>query len=200
MTAPSLSIQAAKHARVRARKLVRERIGTFRVLFLIHLLQWPVRVVTSQIARRWSRDPNLIAFGASGQRFADNTAYLFLHMSATTAFRCVWVSGSREVADGLKRCGESPRPNDGHWQDWVSPYVLPGMSSAQAEATSTAGSATARQHSTSGTASVSSKSSETSAPEHPSTRYITRRREVGRRACSPIPSIPRTGSSPPRRP
>lgn len=87
------------------RRFVRERIGIFRVVFVFRLLQWPLRVVARQIASRLRRDDGLIAFGADHDRFADNAAYLFVHMSRHTDTTCVWISGSSELVERLRAMG-----------------------------------------------------------------------------------------------
>jgi len=40
-----------------------------------------------------------------GNRFADNPAYLFLHMSSSNRLRCVWVTGTQETVDRLRAAG-----------------------------------------------------------------------------------------------
>lgn len=87
------------------RRFVRERIGAFRVVFVGRLLQWPFRVTLRTLAGHIERDDRLIAFGADSDRFADNSAYLFLHMSAHADRRCVWISGSRSVVEALRAHG-----------------------------------------------------------------------------------------------
>lgn len=87
------------------RKFVRERIGAFRVQFVIRLVQWPLRAATRPLLRRVPRSPKLIAFGVNSDRFADNPAYLFLHMADSSGLRCVWVSGSQDVVDSVRAAG-----------------------------------------------------------------------------------------------
>ena len=87
------------------RRLSRERIGTYRVLFVSRLVQWPLRAASRPIIRRTRRDPHLVAFGGSGGRFADNAAYLFLHMTGATDLRCVWVSPSATTVAHLRSLG-----------------------------------------------------------------------------------------------
>ncbi len=84
------------------RDAARSRVGTFRMLFVLRLVQWPLRACLRALLRRFPRDPSLLAFGADGNRFADNAAYLFLHMSQSRDLRCVWVTGSRTVARALR--------------------------------------------------------------------------------------------------
>lgn len=87
------------------RRLVRERIGIFRVVFAVRILQWPVRLLTRVVSRRIPRNEKLIAFGADAGRFADNAAYLYLHMSRESDLECVWITGSPDVVDGLRASG-----------------------------------------------------------------------------------------------
>ena len=53
------------------------------------------------------RDPTLVAMGAARDRFADNAAHLFLHLSRAgdAQVRPVWVSGSRAVVSRLRAQG-----------------------------------------------------------------------------------------------
>jgi CDP-glycerol glycerophosphotransferase (TagB/SpsB family) len=87
------------------RRLARERIGTFRMLLLVRLVQWPVRALTRPLLRRLPRDPSLVAFGAASDRFADNPAYAFLACRDSPHLRCVWVSGSPATVDRVRRLG-----------------------------------------------------------------------------------------------
>ncbi len=69
------------------------------------LLETALRPALRAVLRRVPRDPALLAFGAPLDRFADNPAYLFLHLSQHSRLRCVWVSGSDEVVARLRRAG-----------------------------------------------------------------------------------------------
>ena len=91
------------------RTLVR-RIGVHRVTAAVHLAQAPLQVVASSLVRRVPRDQRLVALGSPLDRFADNAAYLFLHLSTHgrddgQALRPVWVSGSHDVVDRLRSQG-----------------------------------------------------------------------------------------------
>lgn len=55
--------------------------------------------------KRLPRNPKLVAFGAASNRFADNPAYAFLACSESRSLRCVWISGSVETIDRLRRLG-----------------------------------------------------------------------------------------------
>jgi CDP-glycerol glycerophosphotransferase (TagB/SpsB family) len=87
------------------RQLAREQIGTFRLLLLLRLVQWPFRSLLRPIVRRMPRDPSLVAFGAASNRFADNPAYAFLAASASASLRCVWISGSRATVAKVRSLG-----------------------------------------------------------------------------------------------
>jgi CDP-glycerol glycerophosphotransferase (TagB/SpsB family) len=89
----------------RLRSFARSRVGTFRVLFLLRLLQWPIRALTRPLLRRLPRDPGLVAFGAASGRFADNPAYAFLAASGGAGLRCVWISGSARTVELLREHG-----------------------------------------------------------------------------------------------
>jgi CDP-glycerol glycerophosphotransferase (TagB/SpsB family) len=80
-------------------------MGALRTLVLIRLIQWPVRALLRATISRVSRDPQLIAFGCPLGKFADNAAYLFVHMSAEPDFTCVWISGSRATVERLRAAG-----------------------------------------------------------------------------------------------
>jgi CDP-glycerol glycerophosphotransferase (TagB/SpsB family) len=98
---------------VRQSRVVRtwvRRIGVHRVVGAVHLAQAPLQVVVSALVRRVPRDQRLVALGSPLDRFADNAAYLFLHLSThrhdnQPALRPVWVSGSRDVVQRLRSQG-----------------------------------------------------------------------------------------------
>ena len=87
------------------RSLAREQIGTFRLLLLLRLVQWPARALTRPIIRRLPRDPRLVAFGAASNRFADNPAYAMFACSGASSLRCVWISGSSRTVAHVRRLG-----------------------------------------------------------------------------------------------
>ena len=67
------------------------------------VLHW----VVTHLSPLWGRDPSLWVFGArSGQGFADNAKYLFLHVSAHHPdVRAVWLSKDRTVVRELRARG-----------------------------------------------------------------------------------------------
>lgn len=72
----------------------------------LRVLELPLREPVRFVVSRRRRDPQLVVFGAPLDRFADNAAYLFLHLSdAESTLRCVWISGSHEVVQRLKQAG-----------------------------------------------------------------------------------------------
>jgi CDP-glycerol glycerophosphotransferase (TagB/SpsB family) len=87
------------------RSFGRARIGTFRLLLLLRLVQWPIRGVSRPVLRRFPRDPSLVAFGATSERFADNPAYAFLALAPDARVRCVWISGSSATVARLRAAG-----------------------------------------------------------------------------------------------
>lgn len=59
-----------------------------------------------QAVKRLPRRRELLVFGCALDRFADNSAYLFLHLSThEPTLRCVWITGSSELVDRLRRHG-----------------------------------------------------------------------------------------------
>jgi CDP-glycerol glycerophosphotransferase (TagB/SpsB family) len=102
-------VAAAATVHERLRRIGRERIGVYRGLYIKRLMQWPLRAALRQMTRPLRRQPDLVAFGSVRNRFADNSAYLFLHMAAEDRLRCVWISGSRAVTRSLRRQGYDAR-------------------------------------------------------------------------------------------
>ncbi|MEA2139084.1 MAG: teichoic acid glycerol-phosphate transferase [Solirubrobacteraceae bacterium] len=95
-------------SRVRKNKYVRifvRRFGGARLIVVPRLLQLPLRLLARELVRRLPRERGLVAFGAPLDRFADNSAYLFLQLSGAPGLRCVWISGSREVVERLRAAG-----------------------------------------------------------------------------------------------
>ena len=87
------------------RALVRG-IGVHRVVTLVAILQWPLRTVSRILLARVPRDPRLVVMGAPLDRFADNAAYLFVHVSEHGgALETVWISGSSDVVRRLRSQG-----------------------------------------------------------------------------------------------
>lgn len=95
-------------ARIRKNKYVRRflrRFGGIRLLVGPRLLQLPLRLLVRELVRRLPRERGLAVFGAPLDRFADNSAYLFLALSGSPGLRCVWITGSREVVARLRSAG-----------------------------------------------------------------------------------------------
>ena len=88
------------------RRLVR-RVGVARLERVTALLLYPARVVTRAVVARVGRDPTLVVLGAPLDRFADNAAYLFLHLSSIrpSGLQPVWISGSADVVRRLRAAG-----------------------------------------------------------------------------------------------
>jgi CDP-glycerol glycerophosphotransferase (TagB/SpsB family) len=81
-------------------------IGVERVVALVGLLQLPFLTLLGAVVRRLPRDPRIVALGAPLDRFADNSAYLFLHMSTSCPdLEPVWISGSPKVVAELRERG-----------------------------------------------------------------------------------------------
>lgn len=67
------------------------------------LLHW----VVTRLSELWGRDPSLWVFGArSGEAFADNAKYLYLHVASThPEIRPVWLSKDRAAVSDLRARG-----------------------------------------------------------------------------------------------
>ena len=90
----------------RAVRAVVRRIGVHRVMLLLNLVQLPLRRALTLVLRPVRRDPSLVVFGAPLDRFSDNAAYLFLHMSEhPTRLRPVWITGSQDLVRRLRAHG-----------------------------------------------------------------------------------------------
>ena len=83
----------------------REKLGVYRGMFLKRLSEWPLRAAFRGLSRFVRRTPDLIAFGSVRNRFADNSAYLFLNMARDEELRCVWLTGSHNVVKQLRSHG-----------------------------------------------------------------------------------------------
>ncbi len=81
------------------------RLGTARVIVGLRLLEFPLRHAVRLVVSRLSRERGVLVFGAPLDRFADNTAYLFLRLSGSPRLRCVWVTGSGELVERLRAAG-----------------------------------------------------------------------------------------------
>lgn len=91
-------------------RTVVRRVGVHRVTAAVHLAQAPLHVAVASLVRRVPRDQRLVVLGSPLDRFADNAAYLFLHLSTHRrddehALQPVWVSGSRDVVHRLRSHG-----------------------------------------------------------------------------------------------
>ncbi|MEP7113235.1 MAG: CDP-glycerol glycerophosphotransferase family protein [Ilumatobacteraceae bacterium] len=84
------------------RRMGREKLGVYRGMFLKRLSEWPLRAAFRGLSRFVRRKPDLIAFGSVRNRFADNSAYLFLNMAHDEEIRCVWLTGSHKVVKNLR--------------------------------------------------------------------------------------------------
>ena len=83
-----------------------DRFGLDKVMLPLRTAQLPLRLLVKSVVSRLPRDPSLLVFGAAMNRFADNSAYLFLHLSqASTSLRCVWVTDSEDLVRRLRERG-----------------------------------------------------------------------------------------------
>jgi CDP-glycerol glycerophosphotransferase (TagB/SpsB family) len=72
----------------------------------VRLAELPLRALVGALARLVPRDDRLLAFGAARDRFGDNTAYLYLSLSAhSSPNRCVWITGSASLVERLRAAG-----------------------------------------------------------------------------------------------
>ncbi len=86
-------------------RIRREWIGVYRGLFMKRLALWPLRRAMKWFSRKFVRDPQLVAFGATRNRFADNPAYVFLRMASGREVHAVWITGSRQLVEKLRAAG-----------------------------------------------------------------------------------------------
>lgn len=81
-------------------------VGVQRVVTVVGLMQLPLVTLLGGVLRRVPRNPTLVALGAPLDRFADNSAYLFVFLSEECPeLRPVWITGSREVRSRLRARG-----------------------------------------------------------------------------------------------
>ena len=93
-----------RSARV-ARVLVR-RIGVHRVAALVGLIQRPALWVIGLLLGWVPRSQRLVVMGSPLDRFADNAAYLYLHLCEHAShLEVVWVTGSPGVVRRLRALG-----------------------------------------------------------------------------------------------
>jgi CDP-glycerol glycerophosphotransferase (TagB/SpsB family) len=95
--------------KVRQWRLVRllvRRVGVHRVTTVIGFLQAPFLAVLGLVLKRLPRNSRLVVLGSPLDRFADNAAYLYLHLSEhVPRIHAVWISGSADVVRHLRSCG-----------------------------------------------------------------------------------------------
>ncbi len=77
-----------------------------RLVLAVRLAELPLRSVVRRAVRRIDRDPSLCVFGATMNRFFDNSAYLYLQLAQRSdPLRCVWITGSRALTERLRAAG-----------------------------------------------------------------------------------------------
>ena len=96
--------------RLRRSRAVRNtvrRLGVHRVQRIVGLVQAPVLAALDLALRRLPRDPYLVVLGSPLDRFADNSAYLYLHLSSErgSPLTAVWVTGSPGLVARLRSLG-----------------------------------------------------------------------------------------------
>ena len=96
--------------RLRQSRLFRRairRVGVHRTAKVVGLLQLPFVRALGAVLAPIPRDRRLVVFGAPLDRFADNAAYAFLHMSdhERRDFDPVWITGSSALVARLRARG-----------------------------------------------------------------------------------------------
>jgi CDP-glycerol glycerophosphotransferase (TagB/SpsB family) len=92
--------------RLRPVRAVVRRVGVHRVSALVGLAQLPLLKVVEVVLRRFPRDRRLVVLGSPLDRFSDNAAYLFLHLSERpSTLRPVWITGSADLVRRLRARG-----------------------------------------------------------------------------------------------
>ena len=86
------------------RKFIR-RFGGARLIVVPRLLELPLRLAVRVLVARLPRERGLVVFGAPLDRFADNSAYLFLGLSVAPDLDCIWITGSRDLVKRLRAAG-----------------------------------------------------------------------------------------------
>lgn len=85
---------------------IARRLGTGRALLWLRLVQLPLRMILAALERLVPQDPKLVLFGSPRGRFADNSAYAFLHCTSQPGqHRSVWLTGSARTAARLRAEG-----------------------------------------------------------------------------------------------
>ncbi len=99
-----MNLSAIRQSRV-VRTAVR-RIGVHRVVAVVQLAQSPLHLLLRLLLARIRRDPRRVVLGTPLDRFADNAAYLFVHLATQqSALRPTWISGAPEVVARLRALG-----------------------------------------------------------------------------------------------
>jgi CDP-glycerol glycerophosphotransferase (TagB/SpsB family) len=89
----------------RLRRFLLEKGGQ-RMMLAVRLAELPFRSIVRQGVKRMQRDESLCVFGATMDRFADNSAYLYLRLAQRSdSLRCVWITGSTELRNRLRAAG-----------------------------------------------------------------------------------------------
>lgn len=96
-------------SKIRQMRLVRllvRRVGVHRVTTILGLVQTPLLVSLALVLRRLPRNSRLVVMGSPLDRFADNAAYLFVHLAERgSPLQVVWVTGSTAVVERLRSHG-----------------------------------------------------------------------------------------------
>jgi CDP-glycerol glycerophosphotransferase (TagB/SpsB family) len=96
--------------RSRAIRTIVRAIGVHRVLAAFGLLQLPFLRVAETLLPLLPRNRSLVVMGAPLDRFADNAAYLYVHMAQhSSSLRVVWITSSGATVDRLRSYGLDAR-------------------------------------------------------------------------------------------
>lgn len=82
-------------------------LGVHRLERVVTRVQWPLQQLIDALLRHIPRDHRLVVMGSPSERFADNTAHLFLYLSDQPdgTISPVWISGSPTTVRRLRAHG-----------------------------------------------------------------------------------------------
>jgi hypothetical protein len=111
--------------RSRAVRTIVRTVGVHRVVTVVEVLRLPLLKLAERLLPLVPRDRSLVVMGSPLDRFADNAAYLFVHVAEVgrgsrrvgqvpadpvTDLRAVWITASRAMAERLQSQGFDAYP------------------------------------------------------------------------------------------